>query len=516
MTIIESPYDDIEVPDISITQRLFHGLEGRGKAVVLTDGPSGRTLTAEDLETTIRRLAGGLLARGLQKGEVVALMAPNVPEYAVVFHGVAFAGGTVTTINPTYTAHEVKKQLEGSGATYLVTVPMFVDTAREAAEGTGVRTIRVIGGEGEEALDDLMGDPLSDQVAVDLARDVVVLPYSSGTTGLPKGVMLSHLNMVANVDQTLASLPIAPGETTIGFLPFFHIYGMNVLMNAFLAGGGALVTMPRFDLEMFLKLVAEHGPKKLYLVPPVVLALAKQPMVDEYDCGSVEQLICGAAPLGGDVADAAAERLGAVTTQAYGMTELSPVSHATPMDRPKSGSSGVPVANTSCRVVDFETGEDCARGDEGELWVKGPQVMLGYLDNEDATRETVTEDGWLKTGDLCICDADGFFSIRERVKELIKVKGFQVAPAELEAELLAHDEITDAAVLGKKDEEAGEVPVAFVVRTEDSGLDASAVQDFIGGRLSSYKVPQDVRFVDEVPKSASGKILRRVLRDEIG
>ncbi|MBJ3762650.1 AMP-binding protein [Maribius pontilimi] len=515
MTIIQSPYPEIDIAEISITERLFRGLDGQGDAVVLTDGPTGRTLTAAGLEQAIRRLAGGLKAHGLQKGDVVALMAPNIPEYAVVFHAVAFAGGIVTTINPTYTAYEVEKQLKASGAKMLITVPAFVDTAEEAASGTKVGRIAVIGGAGDMGLDALMGDPLDAQVPVDLERDVVVLPYSSGTTGLPKGVMLSHRNMVANVDQTLAVLPIARGEATVAFLPFFHIYGMNVLMNAFLAGGGALVTMPRFDLEMFLTLVARHATPKLYTVPPVVLALAKHPMVDAHDMSAVAQLICGAAPLGGDVADAAAARLGAVTTQAYGMTELSPVSHATPIETPRSGASGVPLPNTACRIVNFETGADCAPGDEGELWVKGPQVMLGYLDNDAATRATITDDGWLRTGDLTVADKDGFFFIRERVKELIKVKGFQVAPAELEAELLAHPEITDVAVVGKPDDEAGEVPMAFVVRAAGSTLDADAVSAFIAARLSSYKVPRDVRFVDEVPKSASGKILRRVLRDQI-
>lgn len=517
MTIIQSPYEPLEIPAISITDRLLQGLAGPGDRVVLTDGPSGRSLGAAALEDAIRRLAGGLLARGLKKGEVVALMAPNIPEYAIVFHGVAFAGGTVTTINPTYTAHEAQKQLMDSGATLLITVPPFLETATEAARGTSVGDVVVIGGDaGGMSLSDLMGDPLDAQVPVNLERDVVVLPYSSGTTGLPKGVMLSHRNMVANVEQCLTAIPIAQDETTVAFLPFFHIYGMNVLMNAFLAGGGALVTLPRFDLELFLKLAQDHRTPKLYLVPPVVLALAKHPIVDDFELTAVNQIFSGAAPLGGDVADAAAKRLGAVCTQGYGMTELSPVSHATRMDQPRSGASGVTVPNTECRIVDFETGEDAETGAEGELWVRGPQVMLGYLGNDPATRDTITEDGWLRTGDLAIADADGFFFIRERVKELIKVKGFQVAPAELEAELLGHEAIADAAVLGRKDAEAGEVPVAFVVRTGEADLSHDDVKSFIGGRLSSYKIPAEVFFVEEIPKSASGKILRRVLRDRLG
>lgn len=515
MTIFKSPYPDVDIPDISVTERLFAGLALSADRIVLTDGPGGATMTGRALEERIRRLAGGLQAAGFGKGAVVALMAPNVPDYVTVFHGTAFAGGTVTTINPTYTAYETRKQLVDSGATLLVTVPAFAATAEEAIEGTGVTRVVLIGEEGAAGLDALMGPPLAEQVPIDLARDVVVLPYSSGTTGLPKGVMLSHRNLVANLAQCQSAIGIGEGDTTVAFLPFFHIYGMTVLMNGYLAAGGSLVTMPRFDLEQFLSLCAAHRPRILFLVPPVVLALSKHPMVDDYDLSGVKQIFSGAAPLGGELGEACATRLGAVMTQGYGMTELSPVSHATPLDSPRAGASGLTVPNCEAKIVDPATRADLAPGEEGELWVRGPNVMLGYLNNAAATRDTITEDGWLRTGDLAIIDEDGYMFVRERVKELIKFKGFQVAPAELEAELVGHDDIADAAVLGRPDDEAGEVPVAFVVRAGQSLITEEEIVAHLAGRLSSYKKLHAVTFVDEIPKSASGKILRRVLRDRL-
>jgi acyl-CoA synthetase (AMP-forming)/AMP-acid ligase II len=513
MNVFKSLFADVPVRDLSITDRLFEGLAL--DRVVLIDGPSGRDVTGAELRDGIKRLAGGLVSRGLGTGAVVAIMAPNMPEYVMVFHAVGYAGGTITTINPTYTAPEVAHQLQDAGADILITVPAFLETAKAAAEGTKVRDIVVIGGaEGHPSLDDYMGDALAAQVPVDFAHHVLVLPYSSGTTGLPKGVMLSHRNLVVNVDQALALRSVEPGEVTVAFLPFFHIYGMTVMMNLFLTAGASLVTLPRFDLEAFLRHIQTYRVRQIYIAPPVAVALAKHPMVDQYDLSSVKQFFSGAAPLGGDVAEAVAARLKCEMVQGYGMTEMSPISHASSWSLARAGSVGPSAPNTLCRIVDPETGADLGPGKPGELWVKGPQVMLGYLNRPDATAAMI-EDGWLKTGDLAEVDEDGFFFIRDRLKELIKVKGFQVAPAEVEAELLGLPDVADAAVIGVPDDEAGEVPLAFVVRTAGSTSDADAIRTALRERLASYKVPASVTFVDTIPKSASGKILRRVLRDQV-
>jgi acyl-CoA synthetase (AMP-forming)/AMP-acid ligase II len=356
----------------------------------------------------------------------------------------------------------------------------------------------------------LLGAPI-DQVSVDLERHVLAMPYSSGTTGLPKGVMLSHANLVANVAQIAAIEPVRPGERTLAVLPFFHIYGMTVLMAYILAGGGALVTLPRFELEAALRLAAEHRMRRLFVVPPVVLALAKHPLVAGFDLSALEIVFSGAAPLGAELEAACAGRLGCAVVQGYGMTEMSPVSHFTPAGRYAPGSAGATVPNTRCRIVDPETGADLPAGEVGELWVQGPQVMLGYLNNPEATEATL-KDGWLRTGDLGRIDKDGNLHIVDRVKELIKVKGFQVPPAELEALLVTHPEVSDCAVIGLPDEECGEVPAAFVVRAAGAEPLPEALQAFVASHVAHYKQLRKVTFVEAIPKSPSGKILRRLLR----
>ncbi|GAB4268875.1 MAG: AMP-binding protein [Pararhodobacter sp.] len=512
MTIITSPLPDVAIPNISITQRIAEGIDP--DAPLLIDGPSGRVVTGRAFLDAVRSLAGGLRARGFGPGKVLALLAPNCPEFCIVFHAAAWAGGTVTTINPTYTPHEVRHQLRDAGADRLVTVPMFLETARAAAAGTGVGEIAVIGGAGGAApLSDWMGPPLAEQVPVDFAEHTVCLPYSSGTTGLPKGVMLTHRNLVANTNQTLAMATINPGEHSVAFLPFFHIYGLQVLMNTAIAAGGRLVTMPRFDLEQFLTLVERYRTPRLFVVPPVAIALAKHPMVERFDLSFVRQVNSGAAPLGGDVTDALARRIGTAATQGFGMTELSPVSHTSNPATARPGASGQTVPNTEARIVDPETFQDLPPGQDGELWIRGPQVMKGYLNNPEATAATIMPDGWLRTGDVAHFDADGFLYVTDRLKELIKVKGFQVAPAELEALLLTHPDISDAAVIGVPDDDAGEVPMAFITAASPPSLEE--MQDFLAPQVAHYKQIRHLEVLDQIPKSASGKILRRLLRDKV-
>lgn len=510
--IYTSNLPDVDIPvDVSITDYTLRMVDQLADKPAIIDGPTGRQVTFAELRASIQALAGGLAARGFGPGSTLALMAPNIPEYATVFHGVGYAGGIVTTINPTYTAGEIRHQLQDSGATILVTISMFLDVAKDAIEGTDVTEIVTVDPvEGVPSLMDLMGAPLTAQVPV-TSDDVVVLPYSSGTTGRSKGVMLTHGNLTANIAQIEHVLLLEEGDVALAVLPFFHIYGMQVLMNGLLANGVTIITMPRFDLEQALTLVQEKKITWFFAVPPIVLALAKHPLVDQYDTSSIKVVFSGAAPLSAELGEECAARLGCAVVQGYGMTEMSPVSHASPGFENKPGASGVTVSNTECRIVDLE-GNDLGVGEDGELWVRGPQVMKGYLNNEAATAETLDDDGWLHTGDIGHFDEDGFIFIVDRLKELIKYKGFQVPPAELEGLLLTHPGIADAAVIGVPDDEAGELPKAFITLAPGAELTADDVKEFVAGQVASYKQIRIVEFIDEVPKSASGKILRRELR----
>jgi acyl-CoA synthetase (AMP-forming)/AMP-acid ligase II len=509
---IRSPYPDVTIPDTALTPFVFEKASERGDKPAIVDGPSGRTLTYEQLFGAVKSFAGGLRARGFEKRDTLAILLPNVPEYAVAWHGTAWAGGTVTTVNPLYNAEEIGHQLKDAGAKFLIVFPQALENAKKAAEGTGVEEIFVLGeAEGTTPVTELLGEPLAEQAEVDV-QDTVALPYSSGTTGLPKGVMLSHRNLVANILQAQATLGMSEEDVVIGVLPFFHIYGMTVIMNMGLYNGITTVTMPRFDLEQFLATIQEHKVTRAYVVPPIALALAKHPLVEKFDLSSLDLVLSGAAPLGAELEQACAERLGCEVVQGYGMTETSPVSHTAPRGRHKPGTIGPVLPNMECRIVDPETGEDAEQGERGELWMRGPNIMKGYLNNEEATRETIVEDGWLRTGDVAVVDEDGYFAIVDRVKELIKYKGFQVAPAELEALLVEHPAVADAAVIPLPDEEAGEIPKAFVVLA-DEDTTTEEIQQFVADRVSTYKQIRAIEVIDEIPKSASGKILRRVLRD---
>ncbi len=510
--IFTSPYADVEIPAAALTDFVLEHSAEYGDKPALIDGATGAAYTHEQAAQAIRAAAGGLAARGIAKGDVVALYAANAPDYVVAFHAIAALGAVVTTINPAYTVDELAFQLEHAGARALISGPEVIERAREAAARAGLEELYVFGeADGATSFAALLeGGAVAPDASID-PEDLVVLPYSSGTTGLPKGVMLTHRNLVANILQSTAQQPVTADDTLVGVLPLFHIYGLTVVMNAVLRNGATLVTMPRFDLEGFLGLVEEHRATKAHLVPPIVLALAKSPAVERFDLSSLTLVNSGAAPLSAELQEAAAERIDCPVVQGYGMTESSPVTHVTPLDpaRHRVGSIGPPVPNTECRIVDVATGEELGAGEEGEVCVRGPQVMRGYLDDPEATAATVDRDGWLHTGDVGRADDDGYVVLVDRVKELIKYKGYQVAPAELEAVLIQHPAVAEAAVVGRPDEEAGEVPKAFVSLSGEAREEE--IMAFVAERVAPYKRLRALEVVDEIPKSPSGKILRRVL-----
>ncbi|WP_314505914.1 AMP-binding protein [uncultured Microbacterium sp.] len=520
-----SPIADVEIPEVGVYDFLFGTLtDDELGEVALIDPGTGAETTYGALRGQVDAFAGALAARGVGTDTVIGLLCPNVPAFATVFHGILRAGGVITTINSLYTAGEIEKQLRDAGATWLITVTPLLPQAKAAASAVGIADDHLLvmdGAEGHPSLRELLTEQKpAPEVSFDPATHLAVLPYSSGTTGIPKGVMLTHRNLVANVQQCRANIDLRDTDRVLAVLPFFHIYGMTVLLNLALRQRASLVTMPKFDLVEFLTNIQTYGCTYLYIAPPIAVALAKHPIVDQFDISTVHTVFSGAAPLDGDTAEAAGRRIHARMMQGYGMSELSPVSHAMPADRhdiPVS-SVGTLLPNQECKLIDTETGEEITEIGEGgvtrpgEIWIKGPNVMLGYLNKPDATAETLDADGFLHTGDVGVYHEGGYFSIVDRVKELIKYKGYQIAPAELEALLLSHPKIMDAAVIGVLDEDKQEIPKAFIVAAPDSGLTEEEVTAFVADNVAPHKKVRRVEFIDVIPKSASGKILRKDLR----
>ncbi len=532
---IESPFPKVQIPSSNVYEYLFADIDPAvAEQVALLDAKTGNTTTYRQMIDRIDAFAGALAARGLGPGDVVGLLAPNSSAFAVAFHGILRAGATATTVNALFTAKDITKQLTDSKAALLVTVSALKPQALEGALAAGLdeSSVIVLDGPGADAdghpnAEDLLGPAHpAPQVSFDPATHLAVLPYSSGTTGNPKGVMLTHRNLVANVAQIRPLQGMTSGDVVLAVLPFFHIYGMTVLLNAALHARAQLVIMPGFDLTEFLANIADRKCTHAFIAPPVAVALAKHPLIDDYDLSSLRAIMSGAAPLDEELGRAVTARLGCALVQGYGMSELSPVSHITPFDggaelvgaaAPVS-SCGWTVPNAESKLVDPATGEEIGLpetglSETGELWFKGPNVMVGYLGNDTATRDTIDDEGFLHTGDLARIDPTGCVFIVDRLKELIKYKGYQVPPAELEAVLLGHPSIADAAVIGVIEQESGEeVPKAFVVCQPDTELSEDAVMEFVAGQVAPYKKVRQVAFIDAIPKSAAGKILRKDLR----
>jgi acyl-CoA synthetase (AMP-forming)/AMP-acid ligase II len=505
---------DVPIPEVPLAEYVLGACARLGAKPALIDASTGRVMTYAELATAVQRAAAGLAARGFQKGHVLALCSPNVLEYAVVFHAVVALGGIITPINPLSLAGEVATQLQDSGARYVVTVPALLEKVQEAAARTQVREIFVVGDTAKATpfAELLAHDGPPPRVEIDPRADLVVLPYSSGTSGLPKGVMLTHYNMVANLQQTAALMPLREDDVLIAALPFFHIAGLAVVLLLALSRGTTLVVLPRFDMELFLQAMQKYRVTTAVLVPPIMLGLAKSPLVSQYQLPALRQILGGAAPLSAEIEQACKARLGCTVGQGFGMTEVGGLLSANPVNSPeriKHGAAGLIAPNTECRVNDLETGAALGPNQRGEIWLRGPQVMRGYLHQPQATAAALDAEGWLHTGDIGYVDEDGFLYVVDRLKELIKYKAWQVAPAELEAVLLTHPAVADAAVIPSRDEEAGEVPKALVVTR--SPVTAEELLEFVAARVAPYKRIRKLAFIEQVPKTPSGKILRRLL-----
>ncbi|KAH6819535.1 4-coumarate:CoA ligase 2 [Perilla frutescens var. frutescens] len=526
-----------KLPDIYIPKHLplhaycFENISGYRNKPCLINGATDDVYTYGEVEALSRKAAAGLSRLGLRHGDTIMILLPNSPEFVFAFLGASYIGAVSTMANPFFTPAEVIKQAKASNAKLIITQACHVGKVRDYSSGNGVRVVCVDSPPPEAAADCLLFSELisaeeSELPAVDISPDdVVALPYSSGTTGLPKGVMLTHKGLVTSVAQQVdgenPNLYIHSDDVIMCVLPFFHIYSLNSILLCGLRGGAAILLMQKFDIVPFLELIQRYRVTIGPFVPPIVLAIVKSPVVDKYDLSSVRTVMSGAAPLGKELEEAVRNKFpNAKLGQGYGMTEAGPVlamclAFAKEPFEIKSGACGTVVRNAEMKIIDTETGASLGRNQPGEICIKGDQIMKGYLNDVEATERTIDKQGWLHTGDIGFIDEDDELFIIDRLKEIIKYKGYQVAPAELEALLLTHPNISDAAVVPMKDEQAGEVPVAFVVRSNGSTISEDEIKQFISKQVIFYKRISKVFFIDAIPKNPSGKILRKDLRAKL-
>jgi acyl-CoA synthetase (AMP-forming)/AMP-acid ligase II len=492
----------------------------------LVDTSCDRRFTFAEYGSLVESLARGLISAGLAPGEVVAIFLPNSWEFAITYHAATLAGGIPTLLNPSYREREIRYQLENSGAVFLITDAPLLEGVNLAGLPTLRRifTTRSFTSSSEDfasLLRPVFGKTSAKfpEARQNSQETVAALPYSSGTTGLPKGVMLSHYNLVANVYQILGpnAAMLTPDDVVLCFLPLYHIYGLTVALTLSLALGSTLVLMPRFDLQKLCALLVQEGVTMMPMVPPAINALCQAAEAGIFPKNhKVRWVKSGAAPLAPELARRLTGLTGIRVAQGYGMTEASPVTHVgciTPPEMNRPASIGQPLALTECRILDLN-GNEVAPGEPGELVMRGPQIMLGYWNDPQATA-AVLRDGWYFSGDIVRADADGYYYVLDRSKEMIKYKGFPVAPAEVESVLLEHPAVRDCGVVAKADVAAGEIPCAFVVLREgftpSDALDKELC-DFVAGSLAHHKQPREIHFVEVVPRTPSGKILRRELR----
>ncbi|GAB1607340.1 4-coumarate--CoA ligase 2-like [Argonauta hians] len=521
--IIKSRHEPFPIPDnMNLTEFALSAMEQYKSNLLIQNGITGVNYTYGEVINKTFKVASALKKSGYQPGDVIAVFSANNPEYLIAFMAASAIGLTTTTVNSGYSAKELQFHLENSNSCAIITVPEMVTVVKEAmatSKTIKLKEIIVFGNShGCRPFSTLMeddGTAFTEIYPSNPKEDILVLPYSSGTTGLPKGVMLTHHNIISNLTQ-LKVIQFTPSDRVLGILPFFHIYGMVCIMFSIALSGASIYTLPKFEPESFMSLLSKERLTCAHLVPPLILFLAKHPMVNNYDLSALKILFSGAAPLGKELIDECQEKIKFDDlVQGYGLTETSPATHLTVPPVLKNGSVGNLLPDTAAKIIDPETHEILGPMQTGELCVRGPQVMKGYLNRIDATAEMIKGD-WLHTGDLAHYDEEEYFYITDRLKELIKYKGFQVPPAELEALLITHPNVQDSAVIGVPDVEAGEIPRAFVVLKDTSITKEQDIIDFVKDNVAPHKkLRGGVQFVSEIPKSAAGKILRRVLKDSL-
>jgi len=522
--VITSNLKPVELPNMTLPDFLCKDYDQKAKLPIFTDGQTGKTLIFAEVFDLARRFGSALIKRGVKKGDVVAIISPNSIYFPVIIMGTTGIGATVTTVNATSTPDEIVKQLVSSKAQLLITVPQLLENARTAV-GKGKTDVKNIVVSGKQdgclSLDDMLSDSGSaypTSLNINASKDVACIMYSSGTTGVPKGVMLTHLNYIVNIqqmcDKTFGDWSYG-AHRAIHILPYFHAAGMFGVYTALHCAINPAVHA-RFSPEIYIEAIRKHKPTTLATAPPLLHFLTTHPSVTISDLSCVERVGCGAAPLSPSLAHAFLDRFPKdkrpTLINAWGMTELTTGGTCSPAEKPVIGKVGIALPSTEYKIVDLNTGEALGPDQEGELCIRGPQVMKGYLNNEKAKRETIDKDGWLHTGDIAFYDKDHYFEIVDRLKELIKVKGLQVSPAELENVLISHPGILDAAVVGVPDDRAGELPRAYVI-LKDKSLTEKQIADYVKELVAPHKqLNGGVKITDVIPKSPAGKILRKELR----
>lgn len=527
--IFRSKLPDIYIPNhLPLNTYCFENISQFSDRPCLINGPTGEIYTYAEVELTSRKVAAGLSKLGVQKGDVIMLLLQNCPQFVFAFLGASYIGAISTTANPFCTPAEIAKQATSSKAKIIITQAVYNDKVKDLSEHHGVRIV-TIDSPPENCLhfSELITQADENEIpAVEInPEDVVVLPYSSGTTGLPKGVMLTHKGLVTGVAQQVdgenPNLYFHKEDVIVCVLPMFHAFSLNAILLSALRVGAAILILQKFEIVKLMELVQKYKVTIAPFAPPIVLAISNSGDVDKYDMSSIRTLMSGAAPMGKELEDAVRAKLpNAKLGQGYGMTEAGSalslcLAFAKEPFEVKSGSCGTVVRNAEMKIVNPDTGISLPRNQAGEICIRGAQIMKGYLNDPEATARTIDKEGWLHTGDIGYIDDDDELFIVDRLKELIKYKGFQVAPAELEAMLIAHPNISDAAVVAMKDEAAGEVPVAFVVRSSGSNITEDEIKEYISKQVVFYKRIKRVFFTDSIPKASSGKILRKDLRTKL-
>jgi len=501
------------IPDVTLPEFVLERAAIRAHRRALIEAGTGRVLTYGELAAAVREIGGGLLAHGVRPRDVVVLCAPNSLEFVLTWYAATSVGAIVSPVNPQWTRDEIHAQLKQTAAKWLVAPGSLIEQKLFACLiDTHIAGTFAIGGGGTGTIpfDALREAPQIQAQARIESTDTAYLPTSSGTTGLPKSVLLTHRSLVASLCQMRYAQHVEERDVVIAAVPLFHIFGLQVALNLPLRAGATVVILPRFEIDSFVRAVRDYGVTRAELVPPMLRALATHEGLNPEDLSSLRVLTSAAAPLSPEIARTCARRIGCRVKQAYGMTELGGGTHIAPdvgPDRPESIGPALP--GVECRLIDPETGADLPPGQPGELLVRSPSTMSGYLGNPQATAATIDPTGWVHTGDIVTVDAQGWYVVTDRLKELIKYKGWQVAPAELEGILLMHPAVADAAVVRQVDAAAGETPKAFVVLR--SPASASELMSWVAARAATYKQLHHVEFIDRIPRSPAGKILRRLL-----